>query len=158
MTKKHTLALNSSAVGGASVLASPPLRTANTEPLLLTKRPNSQLLVSTFTPRAARHYCDLRGGINVAFPHDLRPAAFIISISPTCSAQSAHSNDTESVEEYNPGLPDSGRATLGFHLVRPSLSRAARRAKRVSSLCRINSHSTHNNWISSPQFFLLTNN
>ena len=45
-------------------------------------------------------------------------------------------DDTEGVAELSPGLPESARATLGFKPLHPSLSRAARRAKRVSSLTR----------------------
>ena len=49
-------------------------------------------------------------------------------------AQSAGIDDTKGVEDINPGLPDSGRATPGFDPFNPPLSREARRATRVSSI------------------------
>jgi hypothetical protein len=45
-----------------------------------------------------------------------------------------HNDDTESVEDISPGLPDSERATRGRPSIKSSLSRAARRAKRVSPI------------------------
>jgi len=52
-------------------------------------------------------------------------------------AQSAHTDDTEGVEDMSPGLPDSERATPGDNQSNSSLSREARRAKRVSLFDRI---------------------
>jgi hypothetical protein len=53
-------------------------------------------------------------------------------------ARSAHTDDTEGVEDISPGLPDSERATPGTDPFNPSLSREARRAKRVSLFDRLN--------------------
>jgi len=52
-------------------------------------------------------------------------------------------NDTKGVEAISPGLPDSERATPGPNPFNPSLSRVARRAKRVSSFDRIKQGSTY---------------
>src|SRR5690348_469596 len=46
--------------------------------------------------------------------------------------EARHAGDAEGVEEISPGLPDSERATPGPNPLNRSLSREARRAKRVS--------------------------
>ena len=68
-----------------------------------------------------------------------------VSIRPTPSLSrvAPHSGDPKGVEDISPGLPDSERATPGANPFNPSISRAARRAKRVSPDPRPNCPSNH---------------
>ncbi len=72
-------------------------------------RPTSHLLSAT---------CSKSFSINL--PHNFPPRA------------ARHKNNPEGVAELSPGLPESARATLGITSSIPSISRAARRAQRVS--------------------------
>ena len=64
----------------------------------------------------------------------IRPAAWNSLRQEVIFPGSGHNGDTEGVEEISPGCPSSRGLPRVFCRINPSLSREARRAKRVSLL------------------------